>query len=38
MLQIIELPGLLGEHVHHEVDVIEQDPFRLLVAFNVSRA
>lgn len=34
-LQIVEFAGLLGEHVNYEIDIVEQNPFRLLVAFDV---
>ena len=37
-LQVIKLSGPCRENVDHEIDVIHQDPFAFLVAFNVQRA
>jgi hypothetical protein len=34
--EIVEFASLVGEHVYYEIDIVEQDPFRLLVAFDVS--
>ena len=37
-LQIVILAGFLGEDVHDEVHIVNQDPFRLLVALDMGRA